>query len=223
VGIPSDLTSSLLSPRASVQYRMFQITRHQDVGSWYVQETTSCGLPPVRQNDFRLTSAHMTSGNFTFRNNDKSAAQLGPGIEGQVRYRDEPAQESTISLQDEKLAQETASSSETASLTRQPTQDEVEERRRGEEIQKLARKYSTRSHQSVYEKNPFKDSADSVLDPTSPNFKPRAFAKSLLNLQARDPEKWKPRTAGISFKDLNVFGFGSATDYQKSVVCLGIV
>jgi hypothetical protein len=125
--------------------------------------------------------------------------------------------------QDEKLAQETATSSETGSLTRQPTHDEIEEKRRGEEIHKLARKYSTQSHQSIYEKNPFKDSADSILDPTSPNFKPRAFAKSLLNLQSRDPEKWKQRTAGLAFKDLNVFGFGSATDYQKSVVCLGIL
>lgn len=39
----------------------------------------------------------------------------------------------------------------------------------------------------------------------------------MLNLQARDPEKWKLRTAGFAFKDLNVYGFGSATDYQKSV------
>jgi hypothetical protein len=39
----------------------------------------------------------------------------------------------------------------------------------------------------------------------------------MLNLQARDPEKWKLRTAGFAFNDLNVYGFGSATDYQKSV------
>jgi hypothetical protein len=71
----------------------------------------------------------------------------------------------------------------------------------------------------VYEKNPFEADEDSVLNPNSPNFQPKAFAKSLLNLQARDPEKWKLRTAGFAFKDLNVYGFGSATDYQKTVVC----
>ena len=165
----------------------------------------------------------MTSGNFTFQNYDNSANQIGPGIAGQVSHRDEVAQESTMPSQEEKLVKETATSSETASLRRTPTQDDIEEKRRGEEIQKLAKKYSTQSHQSIYEKNPFKDSADSILDPTSPNFKPRAFAKSLLNLQARDPEKWKQRTAGLAFKDLNVFGFGSATDYQKSVVRLRIL
>jgi ATP-binding cassette subfamily G (WHITE) protein 2 (PDR) len=166
----------------------------------------------------------MTSGNFTFQNYDNSANQIGPGIAGQVLHRDGVAQESTMPSQEEKLVEETATNSETAGLRRTPTQeDDIGEKRRGEEIQRLAKKYSTQSHQSIYEKNPFKDAADSVLDPTSPNFKPRAFAKSLLNLQSRDPEKWKQRTAGLAFKDLNVFGFGSATDYQKSVVRLRIL
>ncbi|KUJ17815.1 putative ABC transporter [Mollisia scopiformis] len=96
-------------------------------------------------------------------------------------------------------------------------EDEIEEKRRDEEVLKLARKYTTQSQTSVYQKNPFEADADSPLNPASPNFKPHAFAKSLLNLQARDPEKWKLRTAGFAFKDLNVYGFGTATDYQKSV------
>lgn len=95
--------------------------------------------------------------------------------------------------------------------------DEIEEKRRDEEVLRLARKYTTQSHNSVYHKNPFEAEEDSPLNPASPNFKPHAFAKSLLNLQARDPEKWKLRTAGFAYKDLNVYGFGLATDYQKSV------
>ncbi|KAL5345028.1 Multidrug resistance protein [Pseudogymnoascus australis] len=54
-----------------------------------------------------------------------------------------------------------------------------------------------------YDKNPFESDEESILNPNSPNFQPRAFTKSVLNLQARDPEKWKQRTAGFAFKDLN--------------------
>jgi ABC-type multidrug transport system ATPase subunit len=97
------------------------------------------------------------------------------------------------------------------------SREEKEEHRRDQEVLHLARRYTTQSHHSAYNENPFEAKENSVLDPASPNFSPRAFAKSLLNLQARDPEKWKQRTAGFSFKDLNVYGFGSATDYQKSV------
>lgn len=107
--------------------------------------------------------------------------------------------------------------SEGTTLTRAPTLSEVEEKRRDEEIHQLARKFTTQSHQSVYHENPFESPEDSKLNPNSENFSPRAFAKSLLNLQARDPEKWKQRTAGFAYRDLNVYGFGSETDYQKSV------
>jgi ATP-binding cassette subfamily G (WHITE) protein 2 (PDR) len=95
--------------------------------------------------------------------------------------------------------------------------DDIDEKRKEEEVLQLARKYTAQSHSSVYNKNPFSAEEDSVLNPASPNFKPYAFAKSLLNLQARDPDKWKLRTAGFCYKNLNVYGFGSATDYQKSV------
>ena len=94
---------------------------------------------------------------------------------------------------------------------------EREEEKRDNEVLHLARHFSTQTQQSVYHKNPFETGESSVLNPHSSNFNPRAFAKSLLNLQARDPEKWKQRTSGFAFKDLNVYGFGSPTDYQKSV------
>jgi ABC-type multidrug transport system ATPase subunit len=97
------------------------------------------------------------------------------------------------------------------------TNDEIEEKRRDDEVTQLARKITTQSRHSTYNDNPFEAQRDTILDPASPNFSPRAFAKSLLNLQARDPEKWKQRTAGFAFKDLNVYGFGAETDYQKTV------
>ncbi|KFY20922.1 hypothetical protein V491_03314 [Pseudogymnoascus sp. VKM F-3775] len=97
------------------------------------------------------------------------------------------------------------------------TKQEREEKAQDEELHELARRFTRQSRASVYDKNPFESDEDSILNPNSPNFQPRAFTKSVLNLQARDPEKWKQRTAGFAFKDLNVYGFGSATDYQKTV------
>ena len=92
--------------------------------------------------------------------------------------------------------------------------------RRDQEIHALARKYTNESTTSSYSsigEDPFDQREDSILNPHSSNFKPRAWAKSLLNLQARHPDKYKSRTAGYSFRNLNAYGFGSATDYQKSV------
>ncbi|KAK9350882.1 P-loop containing nucleoside triphosphate hydrolase protein [Lipomyces doorenjongii] len=66
--------------------------------------------------------------------------------------------------------------------------------------------------------NPFTDHAqDSSLDPSSENFNARKWMKTLLAFQSRDPERYPKRTAGISFKNLSVHGFGSPTDYQKDV------
>lgn len=152
--------------------------------------------------------ADMIAGNF---NGDRTATSQGIGI-GQTHHVD--SEESTIN-HDEKTRTHTSDSS---SLGRVQTNEEKEEAIRDEEVHKLARRYTEQSHQSVYNENPFEAGEDSKLNPASPNFNARAFAKSLLNLQARDPEKWKSRTAGFAFKDLNVYGFGSETDYQKSVV-----
>ncbi|KAG4442873.1 hypothetical protein IFR05_001669 [Cadophora sp. M221] len=95
-----------------------------------------------------------------------------------------------------------------------------EERNRDAEITELARKFTTQSrHQdaSHTHQNPFTAAAGSHLDPNSEDFQPRAWAESLIHLKSRDPEKHPERTAGISFRNLNVHGFGNLTDYQKSV------
>lgn len=39
-----------------------------------------------------------------------------------------------------------------------------------------------------------------------------------LRLKSRDPERYPERVAGVSYRNLNVHGFGSLTDYQKSVL-----
>ena len=70
---------------------------------------------------------------------------------------------------------------------------------------------------SSYIVNPFIDDSDPTLDPTSEKFSARAWMKTLVHLRARDPDNLPGRTAGVTFRNLNVHGFGSATDYQKDV------
>lgn len=56
-----------------------------------------------------------------------------------------------------------------------------------------------------------------ILNPRSSNFNPRAWAKTLIGMQARDQEGLSYRTAGFAFKNLGAHGYGSPTDYQKDV------
>jgi hypothetical protein len=66
--------------------------------------------------------------------------------------------------------------------------------------------------------NPFQsEKTDPQLDPTSDEFNAQEWVKSILAIQSRDPERYPSRTAGVSFTNLNVHGYGSATDYQKTV------
>lgn len=54
------------------------------------------------------------------------------------------------------------------------------------------------------------------LDPNSPDFNARDWAKAFYNLRYA-AEGISPRKAGIAFRSLNVYGYGTATDYQMSV------
>ncbi|KAK0112331.1 hypothetical protein ONS96_001579 [Cadophora gregata f. sp. sojae] len=99
-------------------------------------------------------------------------------------------------------------------------QDEADEAERDAEITALARKLTAQSKvqdKSRIHDNPFNAPPGSKLDANSENFQPRAWAEALLQLKSRDPETHPNRTAGISFRNLNVHGFGNLTDYQKSV------
>ncbi|TKA65501.1 hypothetical protein B0A49_05715, partial [Cryomyces minteri] len=85
-----------------------------------------------------------------------------------------------------------------------------------QEVMQLARSLTRQSTFSVAG-NPFEAEEGSALDPQSPIFNARAWAKAFLKLQFQDPEKNPQRTAGVAFRNLNVHGYGAATDYQKSV------
>jgi ATP-binding cassette, subfamily G (WHITE), member 2, PDR len=94
---------------------------------------------------------------------------------------------------------------------------EEEDARREEEVHQLARRLTKQSTYSNLDANPLEASADSQLNPNSPNFSAKAWARSLVNLQERDPDQNPMRTAGVAFRNLNVYGYGAATDYQKTV------
>jgi hypothetical protein len=94
---------------------------------------------------------------------------------------------------------------------------EEEDARREEEVHQLARRLTKQSTYSNLDANPLEASPDSQLNPNSPNFSAKAWARSLVNLQERDPDQNPMRTAGVAFRNLNVYGYGAATDYQKTV------
>jgi ATP-binding cassette, subfamily G (WHITE), member 2, PDR len=65
--------------------------------------------------------------------------------------------------------------------------------------------------------NPFIGSDDPRLVPGSGSFDVKAWIRAVLNITEREPERFPRRTAGVSFKNLSAYGFGSSTDYQKDV------
>lgn len=74
------------------------------------------------------------------------------------------------------------------------------------------------STHSAAASTPWEYYKDSVLDPDSDNFQPRAFIKSMLSvLRDEGEDRYADRCAGFSFRNLNVHGVGSGTDFQKSV------
>jgi ATP-binding cassette, subfamily G (WHITE), member 2, PDR len=95
--------------------------------------------------------------------------------------------------------------------------DAEEEARREEEVHGLAKEMTRKSTFSESGLNPLEAGPDSKLNPNSRNFSAKAWAKALLNLREQDPEQNPMRTAGVAFRNLNVYGFGTSSDYQRTV------
>ncbi|PSN60936.1 putative multidrug resistance ABC transporter [Corynespora cassiicola Philippines] len=96
--------------------------------------------------------------------------------------------------------------------------DDVDSMQRREEaVHQLARRFTEQSHYSTINQNPFNAEPGSSLDPAGEHFNARAWCKAMLNLQLQDEKAHPPRTTGVAFRGMNAFGFGSDTDYQKSV------
>ncbi|KAF5666080.1 ABC transporter CDR4 [Fusarium heterosporum] len=56
------------------------------------------------------------------------------------------------------------------------------------------------------------------LDPNSTNFDPKAWVKAFVRLVESEPGSAPPRSLGVAFKNLNVFGWGSGAEHQKTYV-----
>jgi ATP-binding cassette, subfamily G (WHITE), member 2, PDR len=57
----------------------------------------------------------------------------------------------------------------------------------------------------------------SNLDPESSSFDTRAWVEALVQYEREDVGSGRRRKSGVSFRNLDVYGFGMSTDYQKSV------
>jgi ATPase subunit of ABC transporter with duplicated ATPase domains len=90
------------------------------------------------------------------------------------------------------------------------------EKREGE-VHQLARPFTEQSTSSTAGQNPFAAEPGSTLDPNGEHFNARAWCKAMLQMYTEDNKAHPLRTVGVAFSNLNVHGFGSDTDYQKSV------
>ena len=87
-------------------------------------------------------------------------------------------------------------------------------------IYRLASRLSGRTVSSEVAKpdnNIFHPLPDSELDPTTSSFDTTAWVKALVRYESKNPDSEKRRKSGVAFRNLDVFGFGVAADYQKSV------
>ncbi|KAL4896838.1 ABC-2 type transporter-domain-containing protein [Aspergillus ambiguus] len=64
--------------------------------------------------------------------------------------------------------------------------------------------------------SPFDPNNQTYLNPNSPEFKARDWAKAFYNIRYT-AEGLSPRMTGFAFRNMNVCGYGNATDYQMSV------
>ncbi|KAM0421142.1 hypothetical protein ACHAPT_011034 [Fusarium lateritium] len=86
------------------------------------------------------------------------------------------------------------------------------------EIEALARQLTRASTTVGAELHAFCPQPGTRLDPNSPNFDARAWVKAFVKLDESEPGSAPPRSLGVAFRDLSVFGWGTGAEHQKSVV-----
>ncbi|KAH7419378.1 ABC-2 type transporter-domain-containing protein [Cadophora sp. MPI-SDFR-AT-0126] len=91
-----------------------------------------------------------------------------------------------------------------------------EEKLRDEMLQ-LVRRLTTRSQGAGASATLFPVQADGQLDPNSSQFNAKQWAKAFYKARQESLEGNAPKTTGVAFKNLNIYGFGTDTDFQKSV------
>lgn len=84
------------------------------------------------------------------------------------------------------------------------------------DILQLARKYTSNAAHGT-DGTLFPLTRDGPLDPSSREFNARRWLKAFYDLRVEVSDGNRPRTSGVAFKNLDVYGFGTPTDFQKSV------
>lgn len=118
-----------------------------------------------------------------------------------------------ISEQSTNSGSDDASVSTVGGPTSKPTA--VEEDLINADILQLARRLTAQS--TTAPGSLFPVPADGPLDPNSPEFNARKWAKAFYKIRKDSLEGNLPNSTGVAFKNLNAYGFGSATDFQKTV------
>lgn len=96
--------------------------------------------------------------------------------------------------------------------------DEGPSRVMNHEIEALARQLTRASTTVGAELHAFCPQPGTRLDPGSPNFDARAWVKAFVKLDESEAGSAPPRSLGVAFRDLNVFGWGTGAEHQKSVI-----
>jgi ATP-binding cassette subfamily G (WHITE) protein 2 (PDR) len=131
-----------------------------------------------------------------------------------AREQERPASPSELEI--EKSADAYDTSNESTDEKHRESDDSSSQEHSDKAITQLARSLTQASKWSQVPSNPFCAEAGSELDPSSPNFRARAWTKSMIKL-SREDGRTPVRTGGVAFRGLNAHGFGAATDYQKDV------
>ncbi|KAF2812667.1 ABC drug exporter AbcA [Mytilinidion resinicola] len=154
---------------------------------------------------------HHTATSQVTHNVNRERSESGPDVASDSSTlspeKPEPVSRDGVAATDEKGEKRQSSSAG----------DDSEDERREAQVHQLARRLTQASTFSASGQDPFEPEPNSALDPNGEHFSARAWARAMLNLHKSDEKAAPMRTAGVSFKNLNVHGFGSATDYQKSV------
>ncbi|KAM0287021.1 hypothetical protein ACHAQH_000706 [Verticillium albo-atrum] len=107
---------------------------------------------------------------------------------------------------------------DSASTSDDDAGNETEMERRHSIVQDLARQYTQHSVVDI-QGNPQtlfgSDDPNSKLNPRGEKFSARSWAKTLAKMTTEQGAGF--RQAGFCFQDMNVFGYGNETDYQKDV------
>ncbi|KAL6918139.1 hypothetical protein FSHL1_009570 [Fusarium sambucinum] len=153
-------------------------------------------------------------------NNDATAARQGAPGAGSTGHNVPLADHQNST--DEAINEKPPTSSPADTLGKGDDEDDSEMERRTSIVQALARSYSHASANHPSGQNPFQAGEDSPLNPNSPNFNARQWAKSVVELVRQDGHSF--RSAGVCYQNLNVYGYGGASDYQADVgnVWLGL-